>query len=77
MYERKKIRQTQENLEEMIAELKVGDGAIVDSATGYEIVKVPSGYLYRNEFCGIVFVPDTEKRKPTGNKTDIKNAIQK
>lgn len=81
MYERKKIRQPQENLEEMIAELKVGDGAIVDSATGYEIVKVPSGYLYRNEFCGIVFVPENVEAvgsiKNSIAKTEPKKAVTK
>ena len=58
----KKIRKEGENLEEMLKELKVGDCPILDSATGYEIVKVPNGYIYKNEYIGMVFVPDVESR---------------
>lgn len=68
----KKIRKEGENLEEMLKELKIGDFPILDSATGYEIVKVPNGYIYKNEYIGMVFVP--ENVEAVGS---IKNSIAK
>jgi len=68
----KKIRKEGENLEEMLKELKIGDCPILDSATGYEIVKVPNGYIYKNEYIGMVFVP--ENVEAVGS---IKNSIAK
>lgn len=54
----KRIRKPNEDLSAMIAELKVGDSPILDSVSGYEIVKVPNGYIYKNEFAGMCFVPE-------------------
>lgn len=54
----KQIRKANEDLESKIAELKIGDAPIFDSVTGYEIVKVPGGYIYKNEYAGLVFVPE-------------------
>lgn len=54
----KRIRKPNEDLNAMIAELKVGDSPILDSVSGYEIVKVPGGYIYKNEYIGMVFVPE-------------------
>lgn len=54
----KQIRKANEDLESKIAELKIGDAPILDSVTGYEIVKVPGGYIYKNEYIGMVFVPE-------------------
>ena len=68
----KKIRKEGENLEEMLKELKIGDCPILDSATGYEIVKVPNGYIYKNEYIGMVFVPDSKETVGT-----IKNSVAK
>lgn len=68
----KKIRKEGENLEEMLKELKIGDCPILDSATGYEITKVPNGYIYKNEYIGMVFVP--ENVEAVGS---IKNSIAK
>ena len=68
----KKIRKEGENLEEMLKELKIGDCPILDSATGYEITKVPNGYIYKNEYIGMVFVP--EKVEAVGS---IKNSVAK
>ena len=53
----KQIRKPNEDLAGMISELKIGDAPIVDSVSGYEIVKVPGGYIYKNEYIGMVFVP--------------------
>ena len=68
----KKIRKEGENLEEMLKELKVGDCPILDSATGYEITRTLSGFIYKNEYIGMVFVPDAPEK--VGN---IKNSIAK
>ena len=75
----KKIRKEGENLEEMLKELKIGDCPILDSATGYEIVKVPNGYIYKNEYIGMVFVPEKEKPivKNAVVKTEPKGKIEK
>lgn len=71
----KKIRKEGENLEEMLKELKIGDCPILDSATDYEIIKVPNGYIYKNEYIGMVFVP--EKRAEVEAVGSIKNSIAK
>ena len=54
----KRIRKPKEDLEEMLRELKVGDSSIYDEETNYEITKVPNGFVYKNEYVGMVFVPD-------------------
>ena len=71
----KKIRKEGENLEEMLKELKIGDCPILDSATGYEITKVPNGYIYKNEYIGMVFVP--EKQAEAEAVGTIKNSVAK
>lgn len=54
----KQIRKPGEDLMELLAELKIGDAPILDSVSGYEIVKVPNGYIYKNEFAGMCFVSE-------------------
>ena len=54
----KQIRKQGEDLEAMISELKIGDAPILDSVSGYEIVKVPGGFIYKNEYAGMAFVPE-------------------
>lgn len=76
----KKIRKEGENLEEMLKELKIGDCPILDSATGYEIVKCPNGYIYKNEYIGMVFVPEFEAVGSIKNsiaKTEPKKTVAK
>ena len=77
----KKIRKEGENLEEMLKELKIGDCPILDSATGYEIVKCPNGYIYKNEYIGMVFVPENVEAvgsiKNSIAKTEPKKAVTK
>ena len=68
----KKIRKEGENLEEMLKELKIGDCPILDSATGYEITRVVGGFIYKNEYIGMVYVPDVPESVGT-----IKNSIAK
>lgn len=47
----------------MLNELKIGDVPIYDTVSNYEITKVPGGFIYKNEYAGMVFVPDVEKGK--------------
>lgn len=54
----KRIRKANEDLEEMLRELKIGSNSVYDSETNYEITKVPNGFIYKNEYVGMVFVPD-------------------
>ena len=70
----KKIRKEGENLEEMLKELKIGDCPILDSATGYEITKCPNGYIYKNEYIGMTFVPDSPQKENVGT---IKHSVSK
>lgn len=60
----KKIRKANEDLAEMLNELKVGDDPIFDAVSLYEITKVPSGFIYKNEYTGCVFVPYAPKEQP-------------
>ena len=77
----KKIRKEGENLEEMLKELKIGDCPILDTATGYEIVKVPNGYIYKNEYIGMTFVPENVEAvgtiKHSVAKTEPKKTVTK
>jgi hypothetical protein len=73
------IRKSTDNLQQMLADLKVGDAPILDTESGYDITKVPSGFIYRNEYIGMVFVPDGEKPivKNAVVKTEPKGKIEK
>ena len=54
----KTIRNKNEDLGEMLKELKIGDIPIYDTVSNYEITKVPGGFIYKNEYAGMCFVPD-------------------
>jgi hypothetical protein len=73
------IRKSTDNLSQMLADLKVGDAPILDTESGYDITKVPSGFIYRNEYIGMCFVPDAEKPivKNAVVKTEPKGKIEK
>lgn len=74
----KTIRKSGENLEEMLKELKIGDIPIYDMVSNYEITKVPGGFIYKNEYAGMCFVPDVQKK--TVEKTpvgEITNSVAK
>ena len=83
----KRIRKENEDLEEMLRELKIGDSPIFDSATTYEITKVPNGFIYKQEYVGMVFVPDfpmicdfpliCEKPSAEPKVGEIKNSVAK
>lgn len=74
----KKIRNPNEDLEEMLSELKVGDIPIFDTVTNFEISKVPSGFIYMHEYVGAVFVPDAEPKKvPAPKQTMESKKVEK
>lgn len=53
----KTIRTREDDLAEMLNQMKVGDSPLYDMETNYEIVRVPNGFIYRREYEGICFVP--------------------
>lgn len=59
----KTIRNKNQDLEEMLRELKIGEQSIYDEVSNYEITKVPNGFVYKNEYVGLVFVPDFPKQE--------------
>lgn len=77
----KRIRKENEDLEEMLRELKIGDSPIFDSATTYEITKVPNGFIYKQEYVGMVFVPDfpmvCEMKQESPKVAVIPNSVTK
>ena len=68
------IRKSTDNLEQMLQDLKVGDPPILDTESGYDITRVMSGFIYRNEYIGMVFVPE---QRQDGEKPLVKNAVVK
>ena len=68
----KRIRSKGEDLAEMLSEMKIGDEPIFDAVNSYEITRVSGGYIYKNEYAGLCFVPDVN----TGVGA-IKNSIAK
>ena len=73
------IRKSTDNLEQMLQDLKIGEPPILDTESGYDITRVVSGYIYRNEYRGMVFVPEKEKPivKNAVVKTEPKGKIEK
>ena len=73
------IRKSTDNLEQMLQDLKIGDPPILDTESGYDITKVPSGFIYRNEYIGMTFVPEKEEPivKNAVVKTEPKGKIEK
>lgn len=74
------VRKKTDQLDEMLEEMKIGDPSLFDEVTGYEITKVPNGFIYKNEYCGLCFVPAEEKiKKPSSgeNVAGIKSSVAK
>ena len=69
----KKLRNKCDDLAEMLKNLKIGDEPIFDAVTNYEIIKVPGGFIYKNEYVGMCFVPDA----PVQTVGTIKNRVAK
>ena len=54
----KRIRNKGEDLAEMLSEMKIGDEPIFDAVNSYEITRCPGGFIYKNEYAGLCFVPE-------------------
>lgn len=44
-------------LADLLKELQIGDEPIIDSSSGFKIIRVFGGFLYFNEYEGVQFVP--------------------
>ena len=76
------IRKSTDNLEQMLQDLKIGEPPILDTESGYDITRVVSGYIYRNEYIGMCFVPDPPQKevgtiKHSVTKTEPKQVVTK
>jgi hypothetical protein len=49
----RKLRDKTENLEQLLKEQKIGGDAICDTVTGFDIIKVPNGWIYKHEYAGL------------------------
>ena len=69
------IRKSDEDLEEILKELKVGQ-TVLDSETGYDITKTLTGYIWKNEYIGMVYEPSPasapKDEKPKTEKAEPK-----
>lgn len=73
----KTIRNKNQDLEEMLKELKIGEQSIYDEVSNYEITKVPNGFIYKNEYVGLVFVPDFSKGAGKAEVAGVPNSVAK
>ena len=73
----KVIRKADEDLGEMLKGLKVGDAPIFDSVSLYEITKVRGGFIYKNEYCGLCYVPDVEEKPRTMAEKKVEKPARK
>lgn len=73
----KTIRNKNQDLEEMLRELKIGEQSIYDEVSNYEITKVPNGFVYKNEYVGLVFVPDFPKGAGKTEIAGVPNSVAK
>ena len=73
----KQIRNRGEDLNEMLNELKIGDVPIYDTVSNYEITKVPGGFIYKNEYAGLCFVPDIKETVINIPVANIPNSVAK
>lgn len=72
----KRLRNKGEDLAAMLKELKVGDEPIFDAVSNYEITRTPGGYIYKNEYCGLCFVPEDKAAVPVV-KAEPKKTVTK
>lgn len=69
----KTIRNKTDDLEEILNGMKVGDAPVYDTVTNFEITRVPGGFIYKNEYVGMCFVPDVARERVAG----VKNSVAK
>ena len=68
----RKLRDRTENLEQILREMKIGDDVICDTVTGFDIIRVPNGWIYKNDYAGLCFVPEVQKERKLEAKTVTK-----
>ena len=78
----KRIRNKGEDLAEMLSEMKIGDEPIFDAVNSYEITRCPGGFIYKNEYAGLCFVPEVQMAtvgaiKHSVAKTEPKKMVTK
>ena len=77
----KRIRNKGEDLAEMLSEMKIGDEPIFDAVNSYEITRCPGGFIYKNEYAGLCFVPEASAGvgaiKHSVAKTEPKKMVTK
>ena len=73
----KRIRNKGEDLAEMLLEMKVGDEPIFDTVNSYEITRTIGGFIYKNEYAGMVFVPDAKETVGSVKNSIIKTESKK
>lgn len=69
----KTIRNKTDDLQDILNGMKVGDAPVYDTVTNFEITRVPGGFIYKNEYVGMCFVPEVGKQ----TAGTIKNSVAK
>ena len=52
-----------DNVEEEITNMKIGDAPVFDEESQFKICRVPNGFLYYNDYVGVCFVPEADKKR--------------
>ena len=73
----KRIRNKGEDLAEMLSEMKIVDEPIFDTVNSYEITRTIGGFIYKNEYAGMVFVPDAKETVGSVKNSIIKTESKK
>lgn len=73
----KTIRNKTDDLQDILNGLKVGDAPVYDTVTNFEITRVPGGFIYKNEYVGMCFVPDVQKATVGAIKNSVAKAEPK
>ena len=73
----KTIRNKTDDLEDILNGKKVGDAPVYDTVTNFEITRVPGGFIYKNEYVGMCFVPDAQKATVGAIKNSVAKAEPK
>ena len=69
-----------DNVEEEITNMKIGDAPVFDEESQFKICRVPNGFLYYNDYVGVCFVPEADKKRTMEEKKvtkPVKTAVMK
>lgn len=73
----KTIRNKTDDLQDILNGMKIGDAPVYDTVTNFEITRVPGGFIYKNEYVGMCFVPDVQKATVGAIKNSVAKAEPK